>query len=352
MRPRTILIPRILDLEPSLAFSSELKSIPSDLVVLGIDFSSWRSVQAYELPLRPFGMLIVSQAIRQLKTYNPSVIITPVNLPNNEIERYAAHMGFFEACGMHVEKPYGNARGGQTYLPMTQVKDPGLLHGSDIERLSLSLAQRLTQRQSGALVKTLQFSFTEVIRNIAEHAQSPDYWYCAQYWDSRGEAEIALLDCGRGLRASLRNNPIIRDQVVDDRTAIKFALMPGISGAMWPGKRQQNDDPWENSGFGLYMNYRICNEGGNFFVASGDTGLFCEKGAEHRSTPYHLPGVALRLRMKTDTLERYDEHYHHLFVTDGEREAKRIKGGVLPTGERMSRMLRSSFNDTEGHDGT
>ncbi|MFQ3657317.1 MAG: hypothetical protein SNJ54_00060 [Anaerolineae bacterium] len=344
---RQIAVPRILDLHASLAFAAELAALDPNVTVLGIDFSAWGQVEAYKLPLRPFGMLVVSQAIQQCKSRNPAVVIAPTNLPGNDIESYAAHMGFFDACGMNVEKPYGDARGGQTYLPMTRVKDPGLLHGSDIEKLSLSLAQQLTQQQDGALVKTLQYSFTEIIRNVAEHAQSPDYWYCAQYWPSRGEAEIALIDSGRGLRASLRNNPIIREQVVDDRAAVKFALMPGISGAMWQGKPQRADDVWQNSGFGLYMNYRICAEGGNFFIASGDTGLFCEKDAEHQYTSYHLPGVALRLRMRAETLEQYEQRYHHIFLADGEREASKIKGGVLPTGERMSRMLRTSFSDTK-----
>jgi hypothetical protein len=344
---QTIAIPRILDLQASLAFATEVAALPPDLMVLGVDFGAWGRVPSYELPLRPFGMLIVSQAICQYKARNPEAVIASTHLPGNEIESYAAHMGFFEACGIQMQKPFGEAKGSPTYLPITKIENPGYLHGSEIEQRSLELARKLTQRQSDVLVKTLQYSFTEIIRNVAEHAQSPDYWMCAQYWPSRDEAEIALIDSGRGLRASLRNNPLIREQVVDDRSAVKFALMPGISGAMWQGKPQRDDDIWQNSGFGLYMNYRICAEGGNFFIASGDTGLFCEKDSEHQYTSYHLPGVALRLRMRTETLENYEQKYHHVFLVDGEREAKKLKGGVLPTGERMSRMLRSSFSDTK-----
>lgn len=344
---KTVAIPRILDLQASLAFAAAVAALEPRVTVLGVDFSAWGRVPAYELPLRPFGMLVVSQAIRQYKSRNSEVVIAPTNLPNNDNESYAAHMGFFEACGIDLKKPFGEAKGSPTYLPITKIENPSYLHGSEIEQRSLELARKLTQQQGGALVKTLQYSFTEIIRNVAEHAQSPDYWMCAQYWPSRGEAEIALIDSGRGLRASLRNNPLIREHVVDDRAAVKFALMPGISGAMWQGKPQRNDDPWQNSGFGLYMNYRICAEGGNFFIASGDTGLFCEKDAEHQYTSYHLPGVALRLRMRTETLENYEQRYHHAFLADGEREAQKIKGGVLPTGERMSRMLRSSFTDTK-----
>ncbi len=344
---KTVAIPRILDLQASLAFAAEVAALEPNVTVLGVDFSAWGRVPAYELPLRPFGMLVVSQAIRQYKSRNSEVVIAPTNLPNNDNESYAAHMGFFEACGIDLKKPFGEAKGSPTYLPITKIENPSYLHGSEIEQRSLDLARKLTQQQGGALVKTLQYSFTEIIRNVAEHAQSPDYWMCAQYWPSRGEAEIALIDSGRGLRASLRNNPLIREQLVDDRAAVKFALMPGISGAMWQGKPQHNDDVWQNSGFGLYMNYRICTEGGNFFIASGDTGLLCEKDSEHQYTSYALPGVALRLRMRTETLENYKQRYHQVFLTDGEREAQKIKGGVLPTGERMSRMLRSSFSDTE-----
>lgn len=344
---RQIAVPRILDLQAALAFAAEVAALPANIMFLGFDFSAWGRVPAYELPLSPFGMLVVSQALHQYKARNPTVIIAPMHLPGNDIESYAAHMGFFQACNVPLGKEPGQAKGSPTYLPITKIENPSYLHGSEIEQRSLELARKLTQQQGGALVKTLQYSFTEIIRNVAEHAQSPDYWMCAQYWPSRGEAEIALIDSGRGLRASLRNNPLIREQVVDDRAAVKFALMPGISGAMWQGKPQRNDDPWQNSGFGLYMNYRICAEGGNFFIASGDTGLFCEKDAEHQYTSYHLPGVALRLRMRTETLEKYEERYHHAFLADGEREAQKIKGGILPTGERMSRMLRSSFSDTK-----
>ena len=75
-----IAVPRILDLEAALAFAGQLAALSENTLFLGVDFSAWNSVQSYELPLRPFGMLIVSQAIRQLKIHNPAVIFAPVNL--------------------------------------------------------------------------------------------------------------------------------------------------------------------------------------------------------------------------------------------------------------------------------
>lgn len=344
MNYRTLNIPGMLTLSNALAFCREIAALPDDVTILGLNFDAWKRSHPADLPLTPFGMLIISVAVQQFHKRVPGATIIPAApLPGNDLESYAAHMGFFKACNISLGKEPGQAKGSPTYLPITKIENPSYLHGSEIEQRSLVLAQTLAQRPDGALVKTLQYSFTEIIRNVAEHARSDDYWLCAQYWPSRGEAEIALIDSGRGLRASLHNNPVIRDQVVDDRAAIKFALMPGISGVMWKGKPQRDDDVWQNSGFGLYMNYRICTEGGSFFIASGDSSVQCEKGSEHEWMDYHLPGVALRLRMHTETLENYDQQYHPVFLADGEREAQRIAGGVIPTGDRMSRMLRTSF---------
>lgn len=225
-----------------------------------------------------------------------------------------------------------------------------MIHSRDAEALGEELARKLTQQSDGMLVKTLSYSFCEMIRNVIEHSRSPDFWYCAQYWPSRGEAEIALIDSGIGLRTSLSDNPHLRPYLVDDRIVIKYALMPGISGKMYPGKRSDPYDAWENSGFGLYMNYRICNEGGSFFIASGNTGLYREKNADNQYYDYVLPGVALRLRMRAETLENYDQKYHALFLADGEREAENIRGGVIPTGDKMSRMLQGRFTTTSSEE--
>jgi anti-sigma regulatory factor (Ser/Thr protein kinase) len=336
-------VPGNLDLAHALAFAREVAALPDNTAILGLNFDAWKQVKPSDLPLKPFGMLAASMAVQRFKARVPTAVIVPATpLPNNGLEGYAAHMGMLKACGIDLGKAPGEAKGSPTYLPITRIENPSRLDGDTIEARSLQLARQLTQQQDGGLVLTLKYSLTEIIRNVAEHAQSPDSWLCAQYWQSRGEAEIALIDSGRGLRASLSKNPVIREQLVDDRAAIKFALMPGVSRNVWKGNRQRDDD-WANSGFGLYMNYRICSEGGSFFIASGDTGIYCEKDSEHETMAYDLPGVALRLRMRVETMENYKQKFHEQFIADGMREAKRMAGGMIPTGERMSQMLRSGF---------
>lgn len=331
----TVSIPPRLDLEASLQLAGALMALSPQLKAVLFDFSRLEWVE-------PFGMLIAAQAIQQFRQRAPGASLAPINLPANDAEGYATHVGFFDACNFPLTKRYGEAKGSSIYLPITRRASLDLLHGRDAEKLGRELAQKLTQQPNGDLVNTLAFSFCEIIRNVMEHSRSENFWYCAQYWPSKGDAEIALMDSGIGLRASLSNNPYTRDLITSDEMALKYALMPGVSGRRW-GNRRASDDEWENTGYGLYMNYRICDEGGSFFIASGSKGLYREKGAPNVYHDYALPGVALRLKMRVEAMQGFDKHLRHQFLADAEREASQIEGGILPTGDRMSQMLRKGF---------
>ena len=335
----TVFIPPRLDLAASLQFAGDLAALSPDLNAVLVDFSQMAWVE-------PFGMLVVAQAIQQLRKRAPQTIPAPINLPSNTAEGYATHVGFFDACAFPLTKPYGEAKGSSIYLPITRKISSDLMFSRDAETLGRELAQKLTQQAEGELVRTLAYSFCEIIRNVLEHSRSPEFWYCAQYWPANGTAEIALMDSGIGLRASLSNNPYARAHLTSDEMVLKCALMPGMSGRRW-GKGRVSDDVWENTGYGLYMNYRICDEGGSFFIASGSKGLYRGKDSPNVYHDYHLPGVALRLKMRVEVMQGFGKHLRHQFLADAEREASQIEGGILPTGDKMSQMLRSGFNPTK-----
>ena len=69
--------------------------------------------------------------------------------------------------------------------------------------------------------------------------------------------EIAIIDRGVGLRPTLSRNPHLT--IASDHDAIMYALSPGISGKFYEGVRIDRNNPYQNSGFGLYMNCRLCN---------------------------------------------------------------------------------------------
>lgn len=348
-------IPVHFELQPALDFAHNILALPDDVAVLGIDFQPWATVQAYELPLKPFGMLLVSSAVQEFKSRDAGRVVTGINLPGNEIEGYAAHMGFFDACGIPVDKPFGNARGNQRYQPITisSVNDFLLSDGSpdygQVKELSLTLARVLTQQQIGGSVDALEFAFREILRNVLEHSQSPDLCYSAQFWPSLELVEIGIIDQGVGLRSSLCRNHYLLPLINSAEDAIKHAIMPGISGKWNKDIADDPDNPWQNTGFGLYLNYRLCGNGGDFFIASDKIGLYRNFGAnKHEYLPYPFTGVGLRLRLKAQTLRdiypllaRYKE--------EGETVATKIAGGHIPNTNRMSMMLRDDFDLLEYH---
>lgn len=176
---------------------------------------------------------------------------------------------------------------------------------------------------------------------MSEHSQSKVFAYCAQYWPQQHKVELAILDTGIGLFRSLSQNPYL--ELINDQDALKYALMPGISGKTYEGVKIRLDDVWQNSGYGLYMNYRLCNEGGSFFICSGTRALNRSKD-QNDNLYYNIGflGTAIRLRLNTQNLRNVEEMIKQ-FGDEGEAVAKHIGMGAIPRASTMSRMLKNNF---------
>lgn len=221
---------------------------------------------------------------------------------------YAGHMGFFKAFGLDFGRSPGEAQGSRNYIPLTYFDTEALRYeaeikgrdvGDEVEAQSRRMSETLAGTNDGDVFETLSYSIREIMRNVVEHAHVERFSICAQYWPTKGRAEVAILDRGIGLQQSLRPNPHI--DATSDKKAINYALMPAVSGKAFKGaKRLAKRGHWTNSGFGLYMTSRICREGGNFFVATGDTGMLLTSGKDgKRYWPTSLTGTAVRMIIKT-----------------------------------------------------
>lgn len=330
----TLRVPTRLDLSSTINFANVIASADIDQPII-FDFTSLSWV-------KPFGMLFIAQAIKSLREKHPNYDITTKGLDfENNAVSYAAHMSLFRSCGFRYgNKPGYRTFGNATYLPITYASTKQLQTREAIEDLALEMARQLSRSTDGVVVDTLSYSFREMIRNVIEHSRSDTLGYCAQYWPSKGKAELALLDTGIGISQSLSKNPHLK--ITDDKDAVKYALMPGISGTTYEGVRLRNNDVWQNSGYGLYMNYRLCNEGGSFFICSGSTGLY---RTSHNDNVYHrtnFQGTALRLEMNTGNLKDVQRLLQQ-FAEEGERMAKRVGMGAIPTASTMSKMLKDNF---------
>lgn len=226
-----------------------------------IDFSSMGRIE-------PFSMTYVAKHIRDFNRNNQS---TKVCCSGHQNKEYAANMGFFRAFGLKHGREPNCKDGNERFVPFTILRTQTIVDEAQkewkvtqdiIERRSEHLAKILSREEHGNLVDALTYSIREVMRNVIEHSKSRSIEYCAQFWPTYNKVEIAIIDNGIGLRQSLSSNPFI--QVQCDSDAIQQALMPAISSKNFKGVIIDRDDPWHNSGFGLYMISRICRLGGAF----------------------------------------------------------------------------------------
>ena len=88
-------------------------------------------------------------------------------------------------------------------------------------------------------------------------------WLAGKYWPHKGNiVEIAILDEGVGIMQTLSEHPGIR--VNNDADALLLSLEPGLTGNQFA---YGSDDPWRNTGYGLFMTSSICQKGGDFSAA-------------------------------------------------------------------------------------
>jgi hypothetical protein len=111
----------------------------------------------------------------------------------------------------------------------------------------------------------VKYVVVELLRNVVQHAKSRIGGIAfATYLPTVGLAEFAVADTGRGIRASLGDR---YPEVKTDFAAVRWAVLPHVSGTFAPGAYQSMAD---NAGLGLFFIKEIVSRGcGSFFLASG-----------------------------------------------------------------------------------
>jgi len=165
---------------------------------------------------------------------------------------YAWRMKLFE----FLNCPYQTSRklhaSGDRFVPVTEITTNDQL-SSFVDSLGEVLHLSDVQQRD-----TVKYCFSELVRNVLEHAGGVSAFVCAQYYPALDKVSVGVADCGRGIRASFGS----RYATADDREALGLALTPGISGAT--GTRR------DNAGAGLFFIKAIARYSrGGFLLASG-----------------------------------------------------------------------------------
>jgi hypothetical protein len=115
----------------------------------------------------------------------------------------------------------------------------------------------------------VQYSISELLRNVLEHSGSEDGAFVSAHRYTQTDPHrvtIAVADCGRGITSHLGQR--FPELGTDDTTALGLAMQPGITGAL-PG---MYGTP-ENAGAGLFITRCIAKgTGGYFLLSSGNAG--------------------------------------------------------------------------------
>ena len=302
---------------PNLDKVLELSRTFDDVENLEVDFSRLAF-------LTPATALLLSSTLRNRDVQATMDTSTPAY-------GYAAHVGFFEACGVHAGQAVGAARGSDSYTPLNRVvcNDVKLI----ARRNKLPLPAALTPRaenlarvvtgRNAVVMRYITYAVREILRNCVEHARSTDFWYAGQSWPTNSTVEIAVLDEGDGILTSLNRNPE-NPQFTTELDAIRFAIQSGVSGVATANRRGDS----ANSGYGLYLTRRLCAIGsGSFAIVSNGAGMVISASGERQLTG-SSKGTLLQLRMDTDRLSALTEDDFSYIVAEGENEALERTGAA------------------------
>lgn len=286
----------------------------------------------------PFGLLLVGNAIRCNKKHYKNSKHRLEGHSNSQGTEFAADLGFFQ----YAEWDYGRKTAlndyGARHIPIKKISVEELqtanpdthVLGDMIDRHAMDLAITLTQDTTSEATKTLQYCLREMIRNTFEHGKTNEIWVCGQYWPSRKEAEIALLDEGCGIMSSLSANRCYR--LTSHKDANKLALQPGVSRMF--GIKQDPYDVWQNSGYGLFMASALCALGGYFILGSGQDATLINADLQ---TNYNsnIKGTAVCMNICTDLVPSLQDKLDELAAI-GARKAKENAGHRILTASKAS----------------
>lgn len=249
-----------------------LELVPALSFCKNLDIYEWDEANYFDFSkvshCEPFTMLITGLKINALRKEHCTSKCFARGVHNT----YAEHMRFFQFTGLNIGRDFSEDYGNSSYLPITntglqsiieksrkQNKRPGEL----ITQASHKMATVLSNGQD-MLEKVMTYAIREIIRNIFEHSNTYNGWYCAQRWPSKNIVEVAIADDGRGILESINSNYIYASKRFSNSQAILEALKPGVSRTYTEDNDREeifaSGNEWKNSGYGLYYVSRLCSK--------------------------------------------------------------------------------------------
>lgn len=174
----------------------------------------------------------------------------------------------------------------------------------DYAAVAKNLTTALTERcvTDDVARASVRICLDEIAENVVHHADTPIGGFgAAQGWPRNNEFEMAIVDLGVGMRASLTKNPDHAD-IGDDAEAITRALQPRVSAT-----------PERNAGIGLFITKLLLEaNGGLLLIRSGYGSVHAGSVDRAALEDAELPGTLVALRARTDRPLDINSVYDHL----------------------------------------
>ncbi|RYJ42884.1 hypothetical protein [Flavobacterium beibuense] len=333
MKELIILVPKYLFFEDTIEFINSFKDLRNSKKYI-FDFKNLIRIDSISL-------LLLSSEIHLFKKANSESEFIAKNFTHCT---YPAHMGFFQSFGLNHGKFPGEAKNNNRYIPIRIYKtndikqvarDMFVNPGEILEDFAAEISNVLTQGKDENLFEILKYCVREILRNIVEHSESDKFGFCAQYLPSLNKVSFAVLDRGIGIRKSISNNPKLN--ISTDLEAIQQSLLPGVSGKVYAGQKRKPKGEWANSGYGLFMTSNICLNGGSFFIASGNNGIF-KSEKEDKIINIKIDGTALNLTINLNQKNDLNEVLKNL------RDNVSSKVNITASKSSMNKHTRSLHN--------
>ena len=182
---------------------------------------------------------------------------TSGSIPNVSSAPYLVRMKLFDYLDVPPPRQIEEHEEAGRFVPLTQIRT-----NDDLRNAIANLIPLLHAAPSVA--DPIRYVVSELGRNVLEHSQSPvGGFVCAQYYKNQKRIAIGMADAGIGVAAAIRHS----HKAASERTALKLALTPGISGAT---PRIGGNET--NAGAGLFFIRSIAKVSGNYFlIYSGST---------------------------------------------------------------------------------
>lgn len=212
-----------------------------------------------------------------------------LKLPEN-LTSYAVRMNLWEAAGLPDPTSVGQNPEADRFLPVEALRNANAVHESANKLARIAAKHGATQ----ATVNSLEIVLMELLGNCYAHAKMEEELWglaCAQAWPRGHKAQIAIADCGVGVRATLSENAGLLTRL-DSENGCEIATEYGVTSKPGMG----------HAGYGLTLARQLLElNGGSLIIVSHGEYFSSSSGGLSRGAPaFPWHGTVVVLEWNTD----------------------------------------------------